>query len=72
MHYGESFFSKNGLKTIEVQSKNIIPIGQRESLSEIDKLKLNKLYVSMIFFLYFLKFKNYLEICYYFIKLLFC
>ncbi|XP_065674393.1 zinc metalloproteinase nas-4 isoform X2 [Hydra vulgaris] len=45
MHYGESFFTKNGQSTIEVLGKKR-SIGQRLALSETDKMKLNKLYCS--------------------------
>ncbi|XP_047145992.1 protein SpAN isoform X1 [Hydra vulgaris] len=44
MHYGDNYFSKNGLKTIEVIGRKDITIGQREFLSDSDKQKLNKFY----------------------------
>ncbi|XP_065674790.1 high choriolytic enzyme 1 isoform X5 [Hydra vulgaris] len=44
MHYGKKYFSKNGQNTIDVISDPKKYIGNRQQLSTIDKLQLNRLY----------------------------
>ena len=44
MHYGPKFFTKNGQPTIRVLNNLTVDIGQRESFSELDIVKLNLMY----------------------------
>ena len=45
MHYGQSYFSKNGQMTIKTHNtKDQHRIGQRVGFSEIDKKQINKMY----------------------------
>ncbi|XP_069572263.1 low choriolytic enzyme-like [Brachyistius frenatus] len=44
MHYGKSAFAKLGLESITPIPDNSVPIGQRDGLSEIDVLRINRLY----------------------------
>jgi len=44
MHYGRTAFGKLGSETITPIPDSSIPIGQREALSDIDILRVNKLY----------------------------
>ncbi|XP_016889054.1 zinc metalloproteinase nas-14-like [Cynoglossus semilaevis] len=43
MHYGQYYFSKNGLPTLESKSSGG-KMGQRSHLSQLDQMRLNKLY----------------------------
>ena len=44
MHYANNAFSKNGLPTLIYKADPKRRLGQRNGLSEIDILQLNKLY----------------------------
>jgi len=44
MHYGRTAFGKYGAETITPIPDPSVPIGQRDSLSEIDVLRINRLY----------------------------
>lgn len=44
MHYGNKYFSKNGLDTIRAITQPDLKLGQRNGFSQIDIDEVNKLY----------------------------
>jgi hypothetical protein len=44
MHYGKLAFSANGEPTVQAVGNTEMELGQRDGLSELDKIKLNALY----------------------------
>lgn len=44
MHYSKTAFSWNGGRTIETKPKKDVPIGQRDGVSTLDVLKINRMY----------------------------
>ena len=44
LHYGNNFFSKNGRATILATAMPWLTLGQRNGMSELDYVKINKLY----------------------------